>query len=373
MARATFGSDSATKNDRCRVVIHANNPVVAQDVAFILNQPLPWQLLNGATVVVTGAGGFLPAYMAETLATLNSRGANIRMVGLVRNLEKARNRLGHLFPMGVELMQQDIAEPLRADVPKADFIVHAASQASPRFYGADPVGTLEANTTGTQQMLRHAKNSDCRSFLFFSSGEVYGVPLDDSKILSETDFGYIDPATVRACYAESKRLGETLCVSWHHQFGVPACIVRPFHTYGPGMDLNDGRVFADFVADILAGRNITLKSDGLAVRPFCYLADATVGFFTALLQGEAGKAYNMGNPDAETSIKDLAHLLVGLFPELRLSVEHQPLLLPAGGYLQSKVNRSAPDIGRMAGLGWRPSIGLAEGFTRTVLAMRWQP
>ncbi len=354
-------------------MIHAKNPVVTQDIAKILNQPLPWQLLNGATVVVSGAGGLLPAYMVETFATLNLRGANLRVIGLVRNLEKAHRRLGHLTSMGVELMHQDIAEPLRADLPKADFIVHAASQASPRFYGGDPVGTLEANTTGTQQMLRHAKRSDCKSFLFFSSGEVYGMPLVDSKRLTETDYGYLDPATVRSCYAESKRLGETLCVSWHHQFGVPARIVRPFHTYGPGIDLNDGRVFADFVADILARRNITLKSDGLAVRPLCYLADATAGFFTALLKGEAGKAYNVGNPDAETSIKNLAHLLVRLFPEMNLRVDHPLSAQPKGGYLKSEVIRSTPNIDRMIALGWQPITGLAEGFRRTVAAMSWQP
>lgn len=352
-------------------MIHANNPVVAQDVAHILDQPLPWQLLNGATVMVSGAAGFLPAYMVETLAALNARGASIRVVGLVRNLEKARARLGHLTSLGVKLMQQDIVDPLRADLPKADFIVHAASQASPRFYGLDPLGTIAANTTGTQHMLRHAKRSDCWSFLFFSSGEVYGVPLDDSKHLAETDYGYLDPATVRACYAESKRLGETLCVSWHHQFGVPARIVRPFHTYGPGMDLNDGRVFADFVADILHGRNITLKSDGLAVRPFCYLADATVGFFTALLKGEAGKAYNVGNPDAESTIKDLAYMLVGLFPDMGIRVDHQPSVMSVDGYLQSKVSRSTPSINRMMALGWQPVTSLADGFKRTVLAMQW--
>jgi len=352
---------------------YSNNPVVLQDVARILNQPLPWQLLNGATVLVSGAGGFLPAYMVETLAALISRGAKLRVVGLVRNLEKARGRLGHLASMGVELMQQDITDPLRSDIPKADFIVHAASQASPRFYGADPVGTISANTTGTQNMLHHAARSDCRSFLFFSSGEVYGVPLDDSKRLAETDYGYLDPANVRACYAESKRMGETLCVSWHHQFGVPARIIRPFHTYGPGMELNDGRVFADFVADILAERNIDLKSDGLAVRPFCYLSDATIGFFTALLKGEAGMAYNVGNPDAETSIKDLAHLLVGLFPEMGLSVNHLPPEPPSSGYLQSQIHRSTPSIQRMIALGWQPTIGLSEGFKLTVSAMRWHP
>ena len=352
---------------------YVNNPVVLQDVDHILNQPLPWELLYGATVLISGAGGFLPAYMVETLAALNARGAKIRLVGLVRNLEKARDRLGHLASMGVELMQQDITDPMRSDVPKADFIVHAASQASPRFYGADPVGTIEANTTGTQHMLQHAARSACKSFLFFSSGEVYGVPLDASDRLTETDYGYLDPTNVRACYAESKRMGETLCVSWHHQFGVPARIVRPFHTYGPGMDLNDGRVFADFVADILAERDITLKSDGLTVRPFCYLSDATIGFFTALLKGQAGRAYNVGNPDAETSIKDLAHLLVGLFPEMDLRVNHLPPEPSSGGYLQSQVRRSTPNIQRMLALGWQPTSGLSDGFKRTVSAMRWHP
>jgi UDP-glucuronate decarboxylase len=139
------------------------------------------------------------------------------------------------------------------------------------------------------------------------------------------------------------------------------------------MDLNDGRVFADFVADILAGRNISLKSDGLAVRPFCYLSDATVGFFTALLKGEAGKAYNVGNPNAEISIRELAYLLVGLFPEKALRVNHQPTTPPEVGYLQSKVARSTPAIDRMAALGWQPSIGLADGFARTVSAIQWQP
>ncbi len=349
---------------------HAANPIVAEDVARILDQKLPWAEFNGSTVVVSGASGFLPAYLVETLAGLNRQGASIRIVGLVRTLEKAQARLGHLAADGLELLAQDVAQPLRADLPRADFIIHAASQASPRFYGADPVGTLEANTTGTQQLLRHAHHSGSRSFLFFSSGEVYGVPSDDSRRLAETDYGYLDPATVRACYGESKRLGETMCVSWQHQFGVPARIVRPFHTYGPGMALDDGRVFADFVSDILAGRDIVLKSDGLALRPFCYLADATAGFFTALLKGEPGQAYNVGNPDAEISIRDLARLLVDLFPQMGLQVRHEAPVATSSGYLKSQIARSVPDTVRLGQLGWQATTSLADGFRRTIEAMR---
>jgi UDP-glucuronate decarboxylase len=194
--------------------------------------------------------------------------------------------------------------------------------------------------------------------------------VEDSRRLTETDYGYLDPATVRACYAESKRLGETMCMAWHHQYGVPARIVRPFHTYGPGMALDDGRVFADFVADILAGRDILLKSDGSALRPFCYLADATAGFLTALLKGEPGRAYNVGNPDAEISIRDLAELLVGLFPKLELQVRHQPPAASPSAYLKSPVARSVPDTARMGLLGWQATTSLADGFRRTIEGMR---
>jgi len=349
---------------------HAANAIVAEDVARILEQDLPWTDLNGSTVIISGASGFLPAYLVETLAELNRRGAAIRIVGLVRTPEKARARLGHLAANGLELLTQDVAQPLHKDLPRGDYIIHAASQASPRFYGADPVGTLEANTTGTQQLLRHAHLSSSRAFLFFSSGEVYGVPADDSRRLSETDFGYLDPATVRACYGESKRLGETMCLAWQHQYGVAARIVRPFHTYGPGMALDDGRVFADFVSDVLAGRDIVLKSDGLALRPFCYLADATAGFFTALLKGEPGQAYNVGNPDAEISIRDLATLLAGLFPDLGLKVSHHAAPASPVGYLKSQVARSVPDTSRIGRLGWQANTSLADGFRRTIEAMR---
>ena len=343
------------------------NPVISEDVDRILSQPLPWSDLHGSTVLISGASGFLPAYMVETLAGLNRRGAGIRIVGLVRNRERALARLSHLLHVGLTLIEHDVSTPPPADLPAADYIIHAASQASPRFYGSDPVGTLEANTNGTSHLLRHASRGRTRSFLFFSSGEVYGIPVDGTRRLTETDYGYLDPATVRACYGESKRMGETLCVSWAHQFGVPARIVRPFHTYGPGMSLTDGRVFADFVADVVARRNIVLKSDGLAMRPFCYLADATAGFFTALLKGETGKAYNVGNPDAEISIRDLAQLVVSLFPALGLKAVTAPLDVDAPtGYLKSQVGRSVPDISRMESLSWRPITGLADGFRRTI-------
>jgi len=139
------------------------------------------------------------------------------------------------------------------------------------------------------------------------------------------------------------------------------------------MSLTDGRVFADFVADIVARRDIVLKSDGLAIRPFCYLADATIAFFTILLLGETGQAYNVGNPDAEISVGDLAELLVGLYPQRDLKVVRGQAAPVSSGYLQSPISRSKPDVARMAALGWRPITDLREGFRRTIQSFEAQP
>jgi nucleoside-diphosphate-sugar epimerase len=156
-----------------------------------------------------------------------------------------------------------------------------------------------------------------------------------------------------------------MCVAWHHQFGVPTRIARPFHTYGPGLDRKDGRVFADFVSDILARRDIVLRSDGSARRAFCYLSDATAGFFTILLRGENGKAYNVANPGGELSIRELAELLVEAFPERGLKVVFARRD-EGEDYIPSPFVRNCPDVSRMATLGWTPTTSVVEGFRRTV-------
>lgn len=341
------------------------HPVVEQDLERILAADLPWNDLDGKVVLVTGAGGFLAAYLVEALLRRNEKEGKTltQVVGLVRSEDKARRRFAHYAGRAdLRFVVGDVSEPLSWSGP-LDMIVHAASQASPKFYGTDPVGTLSANVLGTHFLLRLAREVGASRFLFFSSGEVYGQVSDAQVPTGETDYGYVDPTQVRACYAESKRMGENLCVSWQHQFGVPAVIVRPFHTYGPGMDLGDGRVFADFVADIVAGRDIVMKSEGRAERAFCYLADATAGFFTVLLRGEPGQAYNVGNPAGLISIADLAETLTGLFPERGLRVRQEA---PAGGYLPSPIHRNCPDIAKAAALGWRPETTVPEGFRRTV-------
>lgn len=302
--------------------------------------------------------------MLETLLHLNDKSnAQIKTIALVRNYERAKRRLGHLLDRSdLSLVIQDVREPYRG--PKAvDFVIHAASQASGKFYAVDPVGTFEANVTGTQRMLEVARDARSEGFLFFSSGEVYGRVHDPEIGIKETCYGPLDPLNVRSCYAEGKRGGETLCACWHSQYRVPAKVVRLSHTYGPGMELDDGRVFADFVADLVARRDIVLKSDGRARRPFCYLADATIAFFTVLLLGNSGEAYNVGT-ESETSISELAEMLCRIFPDRNCKVIRQeqiaklPPLASAGHF----------DISKIRSLGWEPTTSIPEGFRRTVLS-----
>lgn len=343
----------------------SRHPLWREDIARVLASPLPWDEFDGRTILVAGVNGFLPAAMVETLLALSGAadGPRPRVIALARSRDNALRRFkAHLDNPALTIHVADVCDPLELDGP-VDMIVHAASQASPRFYGSDPVGTALPNVLGTIRLLDLARHKKAERFLYFSSSEVYGA-FDDRRAPShETAFGRLDPAKTRACYAESKRMGETLCVAYGVQYGVPAVIARPFHTYGPGMRLDDGRVFADFTRDIVEGRDIVLNSDGLAERAFCYLSDATEAFFTLLLKGEPGLAYNVGDSNAVMSIRDLAQMLVGLYPERRLAARFAP---PREDYIASAVQRSAPDTTRLEQLGWRPRTPIAEGFRRTI-------
>ena len=344
----------------------------SQDLESILAADLPWRRLAGETVMITGAGGFLPSWFVYTLMRLNDldRQPPCRVVAVVRDRDRALERLAPFMERGdFQLMTADLRQPVQPPFP-IGYIIHAASPASPRQYMADPVGTLSVNTEGTSHLLRLARANPSACLMFVSSGEVYGQTPDGP--INEDGYGYLDPTDLRSCYGEAKRAGEALCVAWSRQYGVDTRIVRPMHTYGPGISLSDGRVFADFVADILAGRDIELKSDGRARRPFCYVADAMLGYFTVLFKGETAKPYSVGNDQAVLSIRDLAELLVSrAFPERGLKVKFSD---PGGGAEKaSPIQGSTPDISRLRALGWAPRTDPVAGFQRTVRSFEETP
>ena len=347
------------------------NTVVEEDIRAIVARDLPWERLSGCRVVITGASGFLGSYFARTLLALHRFGKvskEVRVVALVRDVARGQARFADMHDAEqLQFVHWDLSTLGVPDLGAAHYVIHAASQASPRFYGTDPVGTLLPNTVGTASLLHALRNCpDRRGLMFVSSSEVYGSAVG-KDLLSETHYGVVDPTTVRACYAESKRAGETMCVAWYHQYGLPTFIVRPFHTYGPGLTPEDGRVFADFSYNVLRNENIVKNSDGTARRAFCYASDAIAGFLTVLLKGNAAVPYNVANSSAELSVMELAEMLVGLFPEKQLRVARRADL-GNKEYLASEYNRLVPDTSRLESLGWQSLVTPSQGFKRMIEA-----
>lgn len=343
-------------------------------MARIVAATLAWERLSGCRIVVTGASGLLGNYLVRTLLALRA-GVHVEkpveVVAVVRNMARAQCRFADLkaHPQ-LTLVPWDLSTLAVPDFGPIHYVLHAGSQASPRYYGEDPVGTILPNVTGTAALLEALRRAeDPRGFLLMSAGAVYGA-LSSEEPIPENQFGPLDPASIHACYPESKRLAETLCVSWQHQHGLPSYIVRPFHTYGPGLLPDDGRAFADFIFAAVQGQPLVLNSDGSTLRVFCYAADAIEATFAILLKGEAGVAYNLANPHGVCSILELAELIAAQYAHTGVRLEQRAETPDGRVYTKAVQARQVPDVQRLAALGWRARTPVREGFVRTIDAYR---
>lgn len=342
------------------------NHIILEDCKRLYKENIiDWNKFKDTTILITGAYGMLPSYMVWMFIYLNEYESdfNIKIIALCRNVKKASTCYGiYLHKEYLTLLISDVTIPINI-ADSIDYIIHAASPASSQYYDTNPVGVISPNVLGTYNTLELAKNKCVKGYLYFSSGEIYGHI--EKETIVETDSGYLNPLEVRSCYGESKRLGETFCKAYSHQFGVPVVVVRPSHTYGPTMDLkNDQRVFTEFVNNILKNEDICIKSDGQSERCFCYIYDATLAYFKVLLDGQPGEAYNVANKLGQLSILELAQTLVNLFPEQQLSVYYKKR---DKTYLENNYKKQAVlSTDKLEHLNWHPKISIAEGFKRTI-------
>lgn len=335
--------------------------------------------MAGRSVLITGGAGFLGYYLVQAPLWWNRRfaaGRRIRVTvwdtfrrGVPSWLKSAQDDCPELT-----VETRDVTRSGPREGFDFDYVVHAASIASPRFYRAHPIETMDANVNGLRMLLdraseRSAAGKPIRGFLFFSSSEIYG-DADAAHIPTpETYNGNVSCTGPRACYDESKRFGETLCVNFARAARVPAVIVRPFNNYGPGLRIDDGRVVSDFARDLLNDGDVVMLSDGSPRRTFCYVADAVSGYFKALVRGRPGEAYNIGTEEPEVSVAQLAERMAGLAGELfgyRGRVIRRSD--PDPDYLVDNPNRRRPAIDKARHeLGYEPAIPLEEGLRRTLL------
>lgn len=299
--------------------------------------------------LVSGAAGFIGSHLCDRLIAEGHE-----VIGVDNLITGSTQNLGQL--LGNERFQfirHDVTETFEAPAP-LDGVLHLASLASPKDYLANPLETLEVGSTGTRNMLELARSHNAR-FLLTSTSECYGDPLEHPQ--RETYWGNVNPIGLRSCYDESKRYAEALTMAYHRVHGVRTNIARIFNTYGPRMQLNDGRVVPAFLDQALRGVPITVFGDGSQTRSFCYISDLIEGLYRLMMSDER-EPVNLGNPREMTMLEFAEHIR-------QLTKTTSPIVfrpLPA-----DDPKRRQPDITKAKTiLGWEPKVTLEEGLAETI-------
>lgn len=321
------------------------------------------QKIGGKTLLLTGAAGFLGRYFMEVLLGFNENNPKnrIKVIALDSYISSGKSKFDSEAKKfdEVEWIYGDAS--LAAQLPnRFDYIIHAAGIASPAHYRANPIKTIEVAVNVTKELLEKAKIDNSR-FLFFSSSEIYGDPDPSAIPTKETYRGFVNSRGPRACYDESKRLGETLCWIYQTYFNVHATVARPFNVYGPGMMPKDFRVLPNFATSIAKNESLKVYGSGKQTRTFCYITDAIDGFTKILVESKTPDVFNIGNPTPEISMIDLAKLCV----EISGTKSNFEIIKYPDSYPDDEPNRRCPDINKAKSeLNFSLNVDLNDGLER---------
>lgn len=336
------------------------NEVLNEDLKYIKEYDLPYEVLKGKTVLVTGATGLIGVSLVRSLLYMG----DIKVLAFVRNENKAKSIYEQ--NSNLEIVVGDITCPI--DIKGAvDYIFHCASVTTSKIMVEQPVETLMTSIEGTKHILNLAKQKSCKSVVYVSSMEVYGAFDNLDHDVTEDDLGYIDPLKVRSNYPEAKRLCENMCIAYLQEYGIPVKIARLAQTFGAGILPNENRVFAQFARSVINNENIILHTKGLSEGNYCYTRDCMTGLLTILLKGKDGEAYNVSNPNSHITIVDMAKMVAHEIAKGNIEVLFDIPETNTFGYaVDTKMKLSSNKLQK---LGWNPEIGLEEAYKRMIKDM----
>ena len=317
--------------------------------------------LEGKNILITGASGMLARYLVLTILYANKhlfkKPAQLYLV--IRSVKEPFGK-----DKNIHYLYHDISKPL-PKIKNIHYIVHAASKAAPKNYMDNMVDTLNTNILGIYNVL-DLVNKNTKSILYFSSAEIYGS-VSSENLVTEQYLGTVDHLNNRACYVEGKRAAETICMTYFYEKKYPIKIARIFHTFGPGVDLNDGRIFSDFIKSGIEKRDITIKGDKTIRRSFLYIKDATVMFFKILLSEKNGEVYNVGNEENVVSVGQFAKLVCKAANEFNKKKINVITDISNTRYYKHAVKSVVPDMGKFKKeFNYNPTTNIDTAIQRTM-------
>ena len=347
------------------------NKLYQEDLSLVTAQDLPWQILDGKRILISGATGMIGSTLIDVLMKRNQEnGANICVTALGRNEEKAKGRFAEYWEntrFSFAACDINDSKSLEAAVKdKADYVFHAASNTHPLAYSNDPIGTVVTNIIGLNNLLNYAADHECSRFLFASSNEIYGENRGDAELFDEKYCGYIDCNTMRAGYPESKRAGEALCQAYIRQKGLDVVIPRFTRSFGPSLLKTDTKALSQFLHKGVTGEDIILKSAGTQFFSYTYVCDAVSGLLYCLMKGECGEAYNIADVSCDITLRDLAKIIADYVG--KKVVFDIPDAVEAAGY--SKATKARLDSTKLQGLGWKAQFDMKTGLEHTIEILR---
>lgn len=302
------------------------------------------------TIVITGGAGFIGSNLIDRLIHTDRVICIDNLItGQYKNIEK------HIKNPNFTFISHDICEPIELNEPHVDQIYHLASLASPEKYKKYPLETLFTSINGTQNVLKLCEKYKC-SMLFTSTSEIYGDPLVHPQ--PEEYFGNVNTVGERSCYDEGKRVCETMIYEYRKKHDLDLKIVRLFNTYGPMMDLNDGRVITNFIHQLIKDQPLEIYGDGSQTRSFCYIDDMLDALILMMNSDELGPI-NLGNPNCEFTINELVHLFETL-TNLNIKVNYLEKTQDDPQVRKPVIDKA------IAKLNWNPQIDLEDGLIQTL-------